>query len=632
MTRRRLLCALLLLAFVAALGCTGRSQTAPVPDRSHEHEQPVVRGTADGEMAGADPAERDLAERDDDGAFGPEDDPAALAWAEETLARMTLPEKVGQLFVIHGYGRAAHTPDADAQAANMALHGYPTLADVVAALHPGGVIYFQWTDNLHSPEQIAALSAGLQQASLTSGSGVPLLIGIDQEHGLVTRLGSPFTQYPGNMAVAAAGDIKAARMAAAHTAAELRAVGINWNFAPVADVNVNPFNPVIGVRSFGSDPERVAQFVAAQVAGYQEGGVAASAKHFPGHGDTDVDSHTGLPVIAHSRDELEQVDLLPFRSAMRMGVDSIMVGHLAVPALDPSGVPATFSRPIVTALLREQLGYDGVIVTDALDMGGAQLPVPAGEAAVAALRAGVDMLLMPPDPPAAIASVLAAVEAGELTEARIDESVRRILLLKWRRHVVAAAESGRLTDPIPQLSVIGNPVNGLIAQLISRHAITVVRNEGNVLPLQSGSVLVTGVPDAAATVAAGLADAGFDARSETVAAAGSVAAVAAEAARADVTVVLTSNVTDSSPQHELVAALLATGQPVIAVAVKSPYDLSLYPNVSAYVATYSDQRQMLDALVEVLSGQFAASGRLPVSLPRLPAGSGDLYPVGHGLP
>ena len=230
-------------------------------------------------------------------------------------------------------------------------------------------------------------------------------------------------------------------------------MGINWNFAPVADVNVNPANPVIGVRSFGENPRLVAGMTAAQTRGYTAAGVAGAAKHFPGHGDTATDSHTGLPVIDHTREEWEQLDRPPFQAAIDAGVPAIMTAHISVPALDPSGDPATLSEPIMTGILREEMGYDGVVITDALDMAGASATYGNDRVPVLALKAGVDMLLMPPEFDVAYNAVLDAVESGELTEERIDTSVRRILTLKQDLGIV----DDPYVDPAEMPAHVGTP-------------------------------------------------------------------------------------------------------------------------------------------------------------------------------
>ena len=351
----------------------------------------------------------------------PDQDPDAK-YVAETMAAMSLETKVGQLFMVYVHGESADSDHPDAVASNRERLGADNGAAFIAAYKPGGIIYFDWANGLTDPEQIAALSNGLQEASET-----PLLIATDQEYGSVVRIGEPATQFPGAMPLGAARDVEAAARAGEAAGTELRAMGLNQNFAPNADVNVDPANPVIGVRSFGSDPDLVAEFVAAQVSGYRAGGVAVSAKHFPGHGDTGTDSHADLPVITHTAEEWERIDAPPFAAAIEAGADMVMSAHLQFPALDDSLKPATLSEPILTGLLRERLGFEGVIVTDALDMQGVRTEYGDERVPVMALQAGADLLLMPPDFPLAYEAVLAAVEAGELTEERIDASVRRLL-------------------------------------------------------------------------------------------------------------------------------------------------------------------------------------------------------------
>src|SRR6185503_11504201 len=285
------------------------------------------------------------------------------------VRHMTVEEKVGQLFVVEVYGQDATTVTPEAAAANRRLYGVDTPAEGVA---------------------------------------------------VVFRLVAPATAMPGNMALGASRSQAAARRSAQVIGTELAAVGINQDYAPVADVNVNPANPVIGVRSVGEDPQLVSRLVSAQVDGYHDGGVATVAKHFPGHGDTAVDSHFGLPEVTHTRAQLEAIDLPPFRAAIRTGVDTIMTAHVVLRSIDPSGAPATMSRPILTGLLREELRYDGLIVTDALDMGGATGTYPPNVAPVEAFKAGADQLVLAPQLDVAYNAVLAAVRSGEISKRRLD--------------------------------------------------------------------------------------------------------------------------------------------------------------------------------------------------------------------
>lgn len=356
-------------------------------------------------------------------------DPAAA------LAGMSVEDKVGQLFIPVVYGSRAGASSQE----NRARFGVDTPAEVVRKYHPGGIILFPWAGNISSAKQVAALTTGLREASSTT----PLLIGVDQENGRVARLGSLVTRLPGAGAIGATGDTRNARDAARVTGEELRALGISLDFAPVADVNVNPHNPVIGPRAYGADPAKVSAMVGAAVDGFHAAGIASVAKHFPGHGDTSVDSHTGLPVIRHTMERWKRLDAPPFRAAIEHGVDAIMTAHVVMPELDPSGDPATLSHRIVTGLLRGELGFDGVITTDALDMAGVRKKYGDAEVAVRAILAGVDVLLMPPDLDKAYGAVLKAVKSGRITERRLDESVTRILRLKDKRGVFEPVR----TDP-----------------------------------------------------------------------------------------------------------------------------------------------------------------------------------------
>src|SRR6478735_9221007 len=313
---------------------------------------------------------------------------------DATIATMSLEQKVGQLFVPYVTGGTADTVSAE----NRTRFGVDTPAQAVAKFHLGGVIYFAWSANTDNPAQIAALSNGLQRANAAAGNTVPLSVATDQETGLVSRVGPPATVFPGAMALGAARDPKLTYDTYEITGEELRAIGINTDYAPDADVNINPANPVIGVRSFGSRPGLVAELVSAAVEGLQGARVSATAKHFPGHGDTGEDSHTSLPVIRHTRPQWEEIDAPPFRAAIEAGVDAIMTAHISFPAFEPTGDPSTLNNNVLTGLLRRELGFQGVIATDSLRMAGVRELYGDAEIPVRALEAGADVLLDPPQP------------------------------------------------------------------------------------------------------------------------------------------------------------------------------------------------------------------------------------------
>ena len=559
-------------------------------------------------------------------------------WVTSTLKRMTVEEKVGQLFVQNVYGKDATTPDAR----NIPLYGVASPAEVVQKYHLGGVIYFAWTDSVQNPPQITGLSNGLQKAALSQDSKVriPLQVATDQEQGVVTRVGPPATQFPGSMALGAGRSTDDARTAARITGEELKAMGINTNFAPDADVNVNALNPVIGTRSFSSDPQLAADMVGAQVRGYQDdAGISASAKHFPGHGDTATDSHVAFPVITHSRQQWEQLDAPPFKAAIADGIDMIMTAHLSFPALDDSGDPATLSKPIMTGLLREELGYEGVIITDSLAMQGVRDLYGDPEVAVRALSAGVDQLLMTPAMDEAYAAVIEAVRSGRISKSELDAKVRRVLELKVDRGIV----SHPYADPAALDDVVGTPEHLATAAAVTDRTTTLVKNDDQALPLatQGTDLLVTGWgATTTKTLAAGLTDRGASTTVRETGASPTDAQIAAavSAAQAQDAVVVTTmkawdtKVTDPrGGQQKLVKELLATGKPVIVVATRDPYDIAYLTQAPTYLATYSYSPVAIASAVRVIAGEVAPTGTLPVDIPVAGSPSTVLYPFGHGL-
>ncbi|MFI0481307.1 glycoside hydrolase family 3 protein [Actinomadura sp. 9N215] len=577
------------------------------------------------------------------------------------LRSMTLEEKAAQLFVLQIHGKSADTAEPAAVAANRRLYGVDNAAQVMARYRPGGFIYYG--ENVTDPHQLAAFSNGIQRAALAppgcsggcegtspsrSPQRIPATIAIDQEGGIVARVQPPATQSPGAMALAAGRRTGDARALARITGRELRAIGVNQDYAPDADVNVNPANPVIGVRSFGSDPGLVSSMVTAQIGGYASAGVTPTVKHFPGHGDTTTDSHTGVPEIDHTRAEWERLDLPPFRAAIARGVDSIMTAHIVVKSLDPSGDPATLSRPILTGILRDRLHYRGVVVTDALDMDGVRAKYGDERVPVLALKAGVDVLLKPPADadgtgvfPRQLAAVVAAVKSGELTERRIDESVYRILELKHRR--------GLFRDPYADESEVGDVVGAAAhlaaAQRAADRTTTLVANGAGVLPLRPGArdVLVTGW-GAGATAALGteLARRGATATVRQTGLSPGRAQIDQAVAAAegqDLLVAVTNRAWDvkDEPGHngpgqaDLVKALVGTGKPVIVVAVRDPYDIAWFPEADTYLATYSYTAEALRSAGKAMFGELDPRGRLPVTIPVRDDPGTVLYPFGHGL-
>jgi beta-N-acetylhexosaminidase len=569
------------------------------------------------------------------------------------MQHMTLEQKVGQLFVIEVAGRDANNVSDKAKSVNQRLYDVDTPAQAIAKYQPGGVIYYttrtpcagcQSDDNIGDPAQVANLSNGLQHASLAQPSHIPLQISVDQEGGaLVARFPTPATQMPGNMALGAGRSAQDAYDSAKVIGEELKSVGVTQDYAPVSDVNINPNNPVIGIRSVGGDPDLVSNLASAQVKGYHAGGISSVAKHFPGHGDTGVDSHFGLPQVTHSLAKFEAIDLPPFKADIAAGVDTIMTAHVVFPAVDPSGAPATMSRKILTGVLRDELGFKGLIVTDALDMAGATSTYPPDVAPVQAILAGADQLLVPPMMGTAYGAVLDAVRSGKISRQRIDDSVYRVLLHKYQHGIFADP----FVDPAVAPTVMGAPDHLADAQRITDRTTTLVRNDAGLLPLTAGPrrVLVAGWGSSTTqNIANGMAARGATTQvleSGTTPSATQIDAAVAAARNSDLVVASTNNAyaidastrqptAAAAAQTRLVRALLATGKPVVVAAMRNPYDVASFPEAPTVLDTYGYTTDQIASLVRVLYGEVNPTGKLPVSIPRSD-GSGELFPFGHGL-
>ncbi|WP_261556470.1 glycoside hydrolase family 3 protein [Frankia tisae] len=510
---------------------------------------------------------------------------AETAWVESTLTRMTPEQRIGQLLMGYVFGTSADDRGPTALAGNRTVAGTDTAAAAVRDLGLGGVVLFDaggtgpgaLPDNIVAPGQVLGLTAGLQGAA-----AIPLLVAVDQEQGPVMRIRDGVTLLPDQLAQGASGRVEDARDAARVTGADLRALGVNVDFAPDADVNTNPANPVIGERSFGDDPAAVARLTAAAVGGFASAGVAAAAKHFPGHGSTSVDSHLDLPVVASSRARLDTVDLAPFRAAIAAGVPMVMVGHLLATALDGAS-PASLSPAVVTSLLRRQLGFDGVVVTDALNMAAITKQNSPAEAAVRAVLAGNDLLLMPPRLVEARDGLLTAMRTGRVPASRIDDSARRVLHLKWRLAHATQAPAG------------DGPA---VAARVASRSVTVLAQDCGVLPLRAGRpVTVAGSSTAADRLRAALAARGIVAAPPSAAGGTSASATGTT----PVTIILAGN---AGPP-----ARAAPGTVVVSTA--TPYHPPT--GAAAWLATYSTDPASLTALAAVLTGAAPPLGRLPVA-------------------
>jgi beta-N-acetylhexosaminidase len=538
---------------------------------------------------------------------------------QQWLRGMTLREKVGQLIVVPSFGEAPSRRSKD----------WRNFVHAVRDLRVGGIIVVNrvvgGSVRNAEPHAMAAFLNRMQRIAK-----VPLIAAGDFERGASMRVAGT-AKFPHLMAYGAANDPGLTRELGAYTAKEARAMGIHWVFAPDADVNNNPDNPIINIRSFGEDPQLVSKHVASFIEGAHSdpnARILVTAKHFPGHGDTAVDSHMGLPVLNLDRARMDAIELVPFKAAVQAGVDSIMSAHMAVPAVDPEGVPATVSNKVLTGIIRSDLGFKGLIVTDAMDMAGLAKQYSSGEAAVRALEAGVDVLLMPPDPDAVVKSVLAAIKSGRLTEKRITESVTRILAAKVRvgLHRKKLVDLEDISDTIESDEFFAS------AQTAADRAVTVVKNEGPVLPLTTPANACFWVlsesryGQAGRRVADEIRSRERGARvtqldtlvppieiDDLLTKAGSCGT---HAVMAFVSVAAyRGNVALGGSYPYLLEKLMASNTPVVLVALGNPYLLRSFPNVRGYMATFSTAPTAEVAAVKALFGEIATTGRMPVSIP-----------------
>jgi beta-N-acetylhexosaminidase len=556
----------------------------------------------------------------------------AGTWVESTLKGMSVEEKVGQLLFTTYHGSFTAT---DATAYSQMMHD-------VHDLHVGGFINVTQGSPLGFLKSQAYPSAVLSN-QLQEKSRLPLLIGADFERGTAMRLDEG-TSFPTAMALAAAGNPKDAYTMGKVTALEARAVGIQWIYAPDADVNSNPGNPIINTRSFGENPEKVAEFVAEFIRGVQENGGLATAKHFPGHGDTTADSHIDLPVVTADRARLEKLELVPFRAAIAAGVGSIMTGHLNVPALEPDpNTPATLSSRVLTDLLRKQLGFQGLVVTDAMDMGGITVRYAPGDAAVRAFLAGADALLMPPVPDAAYEALLAAAQSGQISQERLDASVRRILEAKAR----LGLPKNRLVDVAALNENFGHLAWQAESQEISDRGITLLRDTAHRLPLD-------GAKPARALLVCLYADPepypGEDLERELHKRFDSLVTLRADTKFAkaenlklpapdsyDVAILaLFVRVSDRkgdvdvpADQFPLIQQIYKTGKPVISVGLGSPYLIERFPQAETWLSVFGIADVAQISVARALFGEIPIRGRLPVTIPgvELKAGYGMQAPA-----
>ncbi len=568
-------------------------------------------------------------------------------WAEKTLRGLSLEEKVGQLFMIW----------VRAEFLNVSSPEYLELRDTMNKYHVGSfAMTVPWQPPFlyrSEPYEAAELLNRLQK-----DSKLPLLFAADFERGVTMRLRGA-TEFPHAMAFGAAGKEDYAKAFGRITAEEARAVGIHWNFFPDADVNSNPANPIINTRSFGEDPEQVGDMVAAYIRGARAGGMMTTAKHFPGHGDTATDSHLSVAQVTGDRARLNSVELAPFRKAIAAGVDSVMVAHVTVPALEPDpNRVATTSPAIVTDLLKHELGYQGIVVTDALDMAGLTHLYSAniGRAAVEAFKAGNDLLIIPADLDASYNSLLEAAKSGEISSARLDASVLKLLKAK----AALGLNKARLVDVDALPEIVGKPENLAIGQQIADDAVTLVRDNGKLLPLKQSGTVKAGLPyqhveevrngvvalvlsDDVRTesgraleraikarvpqanviyvdprIAAAMAERILKAvdQAQAVIAAVFVVPTAGKAMKS--TNGLTNSISLNDASSALLQAILDhAAEKTAVIAMGNPYVAQDFPAVQNYLCTFSNAGISEISAVKALFGEIAIRGHLPVSIPNI---------------
>lgn len=517
----------------------------------------------------------------------------------------------------------------------LAFEGHEPIPEILETLRDQQVAGFTLFRHLNvvDPDQVRTLTDSLQRAAAASGQP-RLLIAVDQETGQLTAVDNGTTPFPGNMALGATDSTQLAHRTGYAIGRELAAMGINVNYAPVCDVNTNPQNPSVGIRSFGEDPVLVSRMCAAFITGIQSAGVAATAKHFPGSGDVTVDPHNEVPILRHDRQRLSRVELPPFAHAIEAGARLVMTAHVAIPALnDGLDLPATLSRPIMCNLLREQMGFDGVIISDSMEMGAITQGASQIIDVIAATLAGVDLLLLSADVDlqrATFDGLLQAVRRALIPREHLLASARRVFALKeW------------LTDKaVPDVSVVGSAEHRALADEIAGRATTLVRNEAHLLPVRLSSearlAVVAPRPEnltpadtssyVTPTLAAALrqfhpqVDEFITAHRPT---SEEIAALRQRTQDYDLVIVGTINACHQFEQATLVNALLEVEVPLIVVALRTPYDLVAYPGAQTYVCTYSILEPSMVALAGALWGKVPFRGHLPVSIP-------SLYPLGHG--
>jgi beta-N-acetylhexosaminidase len=568
-------------------------------------------------------------------------DAARERWAARTLRKLTVEEKVGQIFMVWVRARFLNVGSAEYIQLRDNIRNFRVGSFAMTVRAEGSILYKT------EPYEAAVLLNHLQQ-----DSPLPLMIAADFESGVSTRLNGS-TVFPQAMAFGAAASTANAEAFGRITAQEARAVGVHWNFFPVADVNSNPANPIINTRSFGEDPNQVGELVAAYIRGAHAGGMLTTVKHFPGHGDTATDSHLGVAKVTGDLDRLEKVELPPFRKAIQAGVDSVMVAHLSVPALEPDTERvATTSKAIVTDLLKNRLGFKGLVVTDALDMAGLTRLYASnvGRAAVEAFKAGCDWLIIPADFEASYRALLEAVRGGEISRERLDSSVLKVLRLK----ASVGLSEARLVDIASIARAVGAPENVTRGQQIADDAVTLVRG-GGMLPLKMMEAPAAGLPylrtreirnrvvllvlsDDLRSESGGTLERQLRARVPDLNAIFSdprtVSAISDRVLKAvgEAQVVVLAaylvptagGLTDTTALSDATVSLFRqildrAADRILVLAMGNPYVAQAFPDIRNYLCSFSTAPVSETAVVSALFGEIPIRGRLPVTIPGIAA-------------
>jgi beta-N-acetylhexosaminidase len=527
-------------------------------------------------------------------------------WVESTFSRMTLREKIGQMIISHSEGYKLEKNSKE----------FLRLKNSVEKNKVGGFIFFKG----NSLEEAGLIN------DLQSLSEVPLLISADFERGTKMRLDDG-SLFPSNMAIGAAGNPDLAYKMGQMIARECKALGIHQNYAPVMDVNNNPLNPIINVRSYGESPELVSQMGTMLIKGIQDENVIATAKHFPGHGDTDIDSHNDLPVLNFDMERLNKIELVPFKNAIGGGVKSVMIAHLSFPAIEENTkIPASLSSEIVSNLLIENLGFNGLIVTDALNMSGITKNFSTKEIAVMCVKAGIDLILMPENEEAAISAIEKAVNKGEISEDRINLSVKKILTAKFKLKL----NENKFTDLENVSKIVNSGEEQILAQQIADESVTLVKNKDNIIPLKNKNIYVLSLnngndKDNSAyfekTIKENYEQAGYNFTFDKL---------NGDVTGGDYTLpdntgivlipiyakvkIKTGSVGLPESQVNLINKFISDGKKVIIISFGNPYLLKNFPDVDCYICAYGEAETSINSVIKGLFGDLKFRGKLPVTI------------------